>query len=180
MDICDHPELIPIHGTLLGKNPHVEPLTPLFTLSKTTLHADILGVPVEQYTDILRRIAWEEKYEDKLMWRGSNTGAYYSHDIPWRSTHRARLIEMVNADEGELEMLPPPRSLEGATIAEKRRNVSKEVVNRYYADMAFTGEPIRMSCSQRSFRPGALKSQNATSSMALVGSSTTNIDLLRA
>jgi len=60
LDLCDHPELVPLHGALSGKNPRVQPLTPIFSLSKTNLHSDILGVPTEQWVDDLPVIPWSK------------------------------------------------------------------------------------------------------------------------
>ncbi|GFZ52429.1 hypothetical protein JCM24511_10202 [Saitozyma sp. JCM 24511] len=143
MDLCEHPELVSLHGLLLGKDPQVAPLTPLFVLSKTTLHADILGVPVEQIVRNIQDVPWEEKFEERLLWRGSNTGTHFSRETTWRDTHRTRLIKLVNEHRGKVDMLGPPREMDGKVLGKGRRQVPIEVANGYYHDMAFTGEPIQ-------------------------------------
>jgi hypothetical protein len=74
MDVCDHPEYIPMHGVLAGKEPHAGALTPLFVLSKTTLHADVLGVPVEQYVDGMRHVPWRTRTRTGCSGGGATRG----------------------------------------------------------------------------------------------------------
>jgi hypothetical protein len=159
MDICNNPALVPLHGVLAGKNPVTQPLTPVFSLSKTNLHADILGVPTEQWVDIDQMgevPTWAQRGHDKLLWRGSNTGAYYDTSVNWRTSHRARLLRLADPDiemdlEGEfgaqeggsLSMLPAPRLMRGQKIGRSVENVHWGEANRHYMDLAFTGEPIR-------------------------------------
>jgi hypothetical protein len=145
MDICEHPEMVPLHGTLAGVNLQGGPLTPMFVLAKTRLHGDILGVPVEQVVDGMRHIPWEHKVQEKLIWRGRNTGSTYSKNTPWRATQRPRLVEVANAEHGELELLGPPAGMGGKTVAEDRTRIPRAMANRYYFDIAFVDEPIRTS-----------------------------------
>jgi hypothetical protein len=145
MDVCEHPEMVPLHGTLAGVNLQGGPLTPMFVLAKTRLHGDILGVPVEQVVDGIRHVPWEEKVEEKLLWRGRNTGSTYSKKTPWKATQRPRLVEVANAEYGELEILGPPAGMESKTVAEDRRRIPRAVANRHYFDIAFVDEPIRTS-----------------------------------
>ncbi|WVF68121.1 hypothetical protein IAT40_002884 [Kwoniella sp. CBS 6097] len=155
MDICSHPDLVPLHGVLAGKNPHVEPLTPIFTLSKTGLHADILGVPVEQWVDDIQEIPWDGKKYDQLLWRGSNTGIYHSTDTPWRGSHRTRLLKLTNIqveqDDGdneareEVQILPPPRGMKSRTVEKSLQSLKLTDLNNRFMDLAFTGVPIQCS-----------------------------------
>lgn len=50
----------------------IGPLVPLFTFAKTSLHADILVTPLEQYSEkyIGYDPPWELKSENRLLWRG--------------------------------------------------------------------------------------------------------------
>ncbi|WVR08430.1 hypothetical protein IAU60_005485 [Kwoniella sp. DSM 27419] len=162
MDICQHPGLIPIHGFLAGKEPHVEALTPIFTLSKTHLHSDILGVPVEQWVEDIREVPWEEKSQDRLLWRGSNTGTHHTVNTPWRESHRTRLLKMTNhlpgttypgfvSDDGEVdpgaevevETLHPPRGTKGAKVSDGVSRWPLGDMNEWFMDLAFTGVPIQ-------------------------------------
>lgn len=45
MDICNHPEVLNLHGSLGGIDPWPQgELMPIFSLSKTNFHSDILGI----------------------------------------------------------------------------------------------------------------------------------------
>jgi hypothetical protein len=141
--LCDHPEIVPLHGSLLEKDPAASELSPLFVLSKTTLHSDILGVPVEQLVRGMRDVPWEEKYEDRLLWKGSNTGTYYWKGTSWRDTQRTRLLKLTNDVQGEVEMLSPPKGMNGRPISQGMKKVPLGEANAFYHDLAFTGQPIR-------------------------------------
>lgn len=160
MEICDHPELVPLHGVLAGHDPRATDLIPLFSLSKTSIHADILGVPVEQWTDHRPNIAWRDRTEDALLWRGSSTGTDYSEAFPWRNTHRTRLVQLANTVEGRiarglLDVLP---LCKGEIPSAKKRNSTRTLrnglaqigvrrANQDWLDIKFTGNPIRESAS---------------------------------
>ena len=147
MNLCDHPELIPIHGVMAGRNPHVRPLTPIFSLSKTELHADILGVPTEFFVDDLDSPPWGERTEERLLWRGSNTGAWFDASTTWRSSHRVRLLRLANRGDTEggegLNILAAPKRMRGQTISESSENLGWGEANDHYMDMAFTRQPLR-------------------------------------
>lgn len=149
MDICSHPRQIDGHGLLAGKNPHHAALVPLFCLSKTTLHADILGVPTEQYSTNVPQVPWEEKIHDKLLWRGSNTGIHFSKETPWRDSHRVRLVRLAAEKQGKKGMLAPPKKADGRASGQSLGDgvweTEKGIINEHYADVAFTGDAIRKS-----------------------------------
>lgn len=136
-----------MHGALSGREPHVDQLIPLFSLSKTNLHSDVLGVPTEQWTEDFEILDWHHRTEERLLWRGSNTGAYYSEETMWRMSHRARLVRMASVtDEAEkLTMLPPPK--ERGSMKENTEEVSWSEANDQWMDIAFTDQPIRKFCS---------------------------------
>ncbi|WRT70499.1 uncharacterized protein IL334_007497 [Kwoniella shivajii] len=173
MDICKNPNLIPIHGYLTNKKPFVNNLTPIFTLSKTNLHSDILGVPVEQWVEDSSSSSqdpvssWENKQCDKLLWRGSNTGIVHSINTSWRNSHRTRLVSLthyhdddgsqyededVNLSQNEkdkmmIEYIPPPKGLK--IRAELEKSIQKQSLdewNKQIMDLSFTGTPIQ--CDQ--------------------------------
>jgi hypothetical protein len=85
----------------------------------------------------------EDKNQDRLLWRGSNTGIHHDKATPWRETHRLRMIKLANEQEGEVEVLSPPRALEGKTIGTARTKLPVGEANKFYTDIAFTGHPIR-------------------------------------
>jgi hypothetical protein len=146
-DLCNAPQSLALHGMLSGRRPHVqEKLLPVFSLSRTSLNTDILGVPTEQWVESMPSIPWEERTRDRLMWRGSNTGAYYSTETPWRQSHRARLVKMADHEKpskGDVAILPAPRADGAATLEEGAKKVAKVDVNRKMLDIAFAGAPLR-------------------------------------
>lgn len=147
-DLCQHPELLGLHGMLSGRNPHVQPeLLPVFSLSKTTLNTDILGVPTEQWVSEMPAIPWKQRSRNRLMWRGSNTGAYHSTETTWRDSHRARLVKMTttgeDGDHDEVWMLPAPlvggeQSLKDTAVKGIRSGVNSQML-----DIAFAGKPLQ-------------------------------------
>lgn len=143
MDICNHPEVLDLHGSLGGIDPWPQgELMPIFSLSKTNFHSDILGIvrssfescplrpqsmlissavrmffqPVEQFAEEKTgpESLWTFKTDSRLLWRGRNTGGIFSTQTPWRRSHRARLASMVDFDlEDEVRVLPNPATSNG-------------------------------------------------------------------
>jgi len=147
MDICSHPDIVPLHGVLSGKDPHVTDLYPLFSLSKTAMHADILGIPVEQFAADSLYIPFDEKPMDKLMWRGSNTGTHYSQKTAWKTTQRIRLVELATTATGSLEVLLPGKKMLESKRDRTSRSIQEEwkTLQDWGMDISFTGKPIRKS-----------------------------------
>ncbi len=161
-DLCQHPNALSLHGVTSGKNPHVQPrLSPVFSLSKTSLHTDVLGVPVEQWTDSMPNApAWRNKKDDRLMWRGSNTGTYHSQGTPWRVSHRTRLVGMAGWEaSGDVDLMGPPTEGDARSIKETMLRAPAQTLNKGTLDIAFSGVPIReysvrgRLCSFGSFAP---------------------------
>lgn len=163
MDLCQHPESVSIHGLTSGKDPWVQELVPIFALSKTKLHSDVLGIPTEQWSDLedLEPVHWEDKKRQELLWvglltspivvtdqpqRGSNTGSHFSDDTNWRESHRIRLVRMADEAVGKVTMLPSPKSPgKAGSLADAVETHPRLDVNEKYMDIGFTGAPIR-SC----------------------------------
>lgn len=146
-DLCQHPYNIPLHGVTSGKRVRVGGyVKPVFSLSKTTLHSDILAVPVEQWVEDLAVVPWAERTSDKLLWRGSNTGMHYAKDTPWRTSHRIRAINITRPDaEGFVDVLPPAsqRHDNSELLGESVAHLALADLNKKMFDVAFTGPPIR-------------------------------------
>ncbi|KAF7316645.1 SPX domain-containing protein [Mycena chlorophos] len=90
MDPCLHPSHMRTHGNYLshgdGPGPH-RLLIPQFSYSTTPLHSDIRpAMPINWVTDDFphegRRppvgLSWEERTDERLQWRGSNTGIWHA------------------------------------------------------------------------------------------------------
>ncbi|KAJ9111349.1 hypothetical protein QFC19_001117 [Naganishia cerealis] len=146
MDLCTHPYNIPLNGITGRGDKHMDDrLLPIFSLSKTSLNADILIVPTEQWTNSVPLVPWNERKHSKLLWRGSNTGTHYSKSIPWRNSQRIRFVNETRPNaEGAIEYLPPPYHLQqqdslGAAII----HADKAELNEKFFDVAFVGSPIQ-------------------------------------
>lgn len=148
-DLCYNPSSLALHGYMSAQRPHVQDqLVPIFSLSKTNLHVDILAVPTEQWVKSMPSIPWSERSQNKLLWRGSNTGSYYSKDEPWQNSHRVRMIKMADTTNPEpitVEILPAPGSFPGlgGKLGERVMQVDRSGVNTQMLDIAFAGHPIR-------------------------------------
>ena len=168
-DVCNHPNIGSQHGFFLWTGPGPELLYPLFTWAKTAMHSDILVTPLEQYyTKVGPDPAWEDKRHNKLLWRGSNTGAAYHRESRWRSSQRARLVlrellpVLYRLSRGEADQVCT--STVHQTVAQDEgvdktvhhadnRGVlravkeSQSVLNERYMDVAFSGRPAQCDVS---------------------------------
>ncbi len=144
-DLCKHPESMSLHGVTSGRSPHVQAkLSPIWSLSKTTLNTDVLGVPVEQWVDTMPAPAWKDKADNRLMWRGSNTGTYHSKDTTWRASHRARLVGMSGWEaSGDAHVLSPPTEGDSRPLKATILTANIAALNKGSLDVAFSGVPIR-------------------------------------
>ncbi|KAH7919709.1 glycosyltransferase family 90 protein [Leucogyrophana mollusca] len=147
MDPCLHPTLLHHHGQFLSHNYGPFPqttLVPRFSLCATMLHHDLRPVvPHSWVEDILPRgddPPWDQKNNERLVWRGSNTGIYHGSDTRWRTSHRDRLVYFANDDEGFTDVLPSPAS-DNITVG-KPENFRKAHINPALLDIEFAGKPV--------------------------------------
>ena len=87
MDPCVHPTLTHNVGFLSGYGKGPGPssdIYPVMAMCKTTLHSDILAVSMEAWTeDVGDDPAWDEKTNERMLWRGKTTGIYFKDGVPW-------------------------------------------------------------------------------------------------
>jgi hypothetical protein len=146
MDPCLHPQLYYIHGQFLshkqGPVPH-RFIPPQFSYCGTLLHNDIrmpnpinfIGeLPPEDNPD------WEDRVEERLVWRGSNTGIWHDENTLWRHAHRIRMMEYANNRTGTMTVLPPPLSRNDKVG--KGEKIKKAMFNPAMFDVHFTGGPL--------------------------------------
>lgn len=157
-EMCNHPEIAPIHGFLSSRDPHATDIVPIFAISKTSMHADILVPTSEAYVPWTADLPWENKTETSLLWRGSSTGLVFAANTPWRTSHRPRLVEIANAVRGsrsleKLSILPNTAFGKRRDKALKTGLVDVQVgrANREWMDVKFANVPIRES--RPSFQP---------------------------
>ena len=151
MDPCDHPDHFYHHGQFLSHEMGPWPqhvMVPEFSYCSTLLHHNIrFPVPYGWIDDIFPRTddpEWEERLDERLLWRGSNTGMFHNSKSRWRNSHRDFLVSFTNDFWGTLEVLPPNRT-KTEKIGELKE-FKKANINAALMDVAFSGKPI--ACSQ--------------------------------
>jgi hypothetical protein len=135
MDICKHHNLLADHGAFTGSNAILGRLEPFFSLSKTAAHSDVLICPMDFWVANATHVAWEDKTDDRLMWRGGTTGGDYHADTDWARQHRFRLAEIGGSEE-DVDVIDPKAS---QTLSESIKSVNPSE----WLDIGFVGEPSR-------------------------------------
>jgi hypothetical protein len=113
------------------------------------LHSDITPVvPSGWVDDILPRghdPEWDDKPDERLLWRGSNTGIWHSPDTQWRHQHRIRLLRDTNSRDGTVDVLKTQAT--NSTRVGEPEEVRRALINPAYMDMAFSGN-TPVSCQE--------------------------------
>lgn len=150
MDPCLHPRLLLQHGQFLSH--HTGPvahrkLVPQFSYCSTLLHHDIIpAMPINWIADILPRSddpEWDQKVDERLQWRGSNTGIWHDVGTRWRDAQRARLVEWATKGyEQNLTVLMSTQEGErvGSGVEMKKGRLGPAML-----DVFFAGQPL--SCA---------------------------------
>ncbi|GAA5901069.1 uncharacterized protein JCM6883_004741 [Sporobolomyces salmoneus] len=95
MNLCLNPENQLIHGFTSWVGPRPGTLYPIFSHTTTHLHSDFLVPPIDQYDHRLGSDPdWDEKRFDKVVWRGSTTGADLNIEHSRRWSQRVRLCRL--------------------------------------------------------------------------------------
>jgi len=147
MDPCLHPELFYHHGQFLshelGPVPQRE-MFPLFSFCSTTVHYNVrLPSTYGWLEDILPRSDdpdWNDKVEERLGWRGTNTGMYHGNRTRWRRSHRDFLVSVANELNGTTRVLLPTKSESEQVGAPKEMRNSR--LNPAMLDISFAGKPL--------------------------------------
>ncbi|KAG0147782.1 hypothetical protein CROQUDRAFT_42346 [Cronartium quercuum f. sp. fusiforme G11] len=140
MDVCEHPESKLLHGFTASPGADISELVPLFTFAKTTTQSDVLVTPLEQFSDTYNGDdpAWSAKKYDRLLWRGSTTGAEFMKGVEWQSSQRARLHITTHQREGHVKVLV--ESKDGSAVVEE---YDLGELNRRIMDTSFSGGPVQ-------------------------------------
>ena len=150
MDPCVHPHLFYHHGQFLSHNKGPDPqhiMVPEFSYCTAMLHHNIrIPVPYGWVPDVLPRNddpEFDEKSDERLLWRGSNTGIFHRSSTRWRTSHRDFLVQYANDVDGTVDVLMPPVR-QDEKIGTPRK-LKKKSVNSVFFDVAFTKKPIACS-----------------------------------
>lgn len=143
MDPCLHPSHLLLLGQYISHNhgPVVQRyLTPQFAACATPLHFDLLPVAPEGNENVVPK-AWDEKVDERLLWRGTNTGMYHNAKSRWRQTQRIRLVSTATNLTGSINVLPPPKLGEENYAVGEGVEWRRARVNPAIMDIAFAGNP---------------------------------------
>ena len=158
MSPCLHPTHITLNGYLSQYHyPHQNGptpssvLAPIFGICATAIHNDILTVAPEQFTEgVGADPLWSDKVDQRLLWRGRNTGVLHQSGNEWNLSQRIRLVEMGTRRGGETNVLLPRGSTasagDGGTwngAVGYGETVSTSALNAAFMDVAFVGKPIQ-------------------------------------
>lgn len=146
MDPCLHPNLFHHHGQFLShdggpKAPRLP--APQFSYCSTQLHYDIRpAVPLGWVEDMEPSVdpEWEDKVDERLLWRGSNTGIIHGPRNRWKAAHRARLVAWAQERAGTTKVLQPDKS-KYEPVGEGQQ-IRKALINPAMIDVSFTGPVI--------------------------------------
>lgn len=117
-------------------------LLPIFALSSTQIHADILVTPVGQEGQVIHGgepVEWSSK-SDKVYWRGQTTGMWHDkgRGRKWRHSHRERLHHLANDKTGASQHVLRPVNGTGLAVTETH---SLKTLGEYYMNAKLAGGP---------------------------------------
>ncbi|TFK42149.1 hypothetical protein BDQ12DRAFT_598807 [Crucibulum laeve] len=146
MDPCSHPTIFYNHAQYVAHDlgPRPQPtLAAQFAYCSTPLYHD-LQTPsfIAWVKDVEPRenlVEWEDKTDERLMWRGSNTGMNHDASTRWRYAQRIQLVRWANQMNGTEQVLM--ETGEGVRVGEGKV-LKKAIVNPAMMDIAFTGTPL--------------------------------------
>ncbi|KZS91031.1 hypothetical protein SISNIDRAFT_517630 [Sistotremastrum niveocremeum HHB9708] len=160
MSPCTHPSHAKLSGFYLSRReppPRPARLIPVFVPSKVTIHEEILTVAPDQFwMDKGRDVGWNEKGDERIVWRGGNTGVAINErnykELDWMETQRMRLIRDFSGErdgvEEDEESEDGQGGLRGSDLLVER--VRTASLNAALVDVAFTGRPVqcdRVTCA---------------------------------
>ena len=153
MDPCLHPHLFHHHGQYVAHDIAPFPLQPnlalQFAYCSTPIFHDIVPPSfiawVEDSFPRHNDLPWDEKIDERAMWRGSNTGMNFDEGTRWRWSQRPRLVNVTNQLEGSEPVLLPTSKdplKRRTTPVGAGTPVRRALLNPAMTDIAFTGYPL--------------------------------------
>ncbi|KAJ6466788.1 glycosyl transferase family 90-domain-containing protein [Mycena sanguinolenta] len=147
MNPCLHPRHFWQHGQFLsyGKGPTPErDMVPEFSDCSSSIHHNIrIPTPYGWVEDIYPRSddpPWDDKVDERVLWRGSSTGISHNSRTRWHNSHRIILMRIANDLKGMMSILSPFKS--ASEPVGEPIEVRKARVNPGIMDVAFAGDPI--------------------------------------
>ncbi|KAG2351994.1 glycosyl transferase family 90-domain-containing protein [Suillus spraguei] len=150
MNPCLNPSLFRSHGQFLAHNTGPDPkgtLIPRFSFCSTLVHHDIPAAVsygwVEDLPDSHNPL-WEERVDERLLWRGSNTGIFHGANTRWRQGHRDHMVQFVNDMEGTVDVLRSPLNDSepiGEPVAWRKAHLNPALMDIQFARKAGSCSP---------------------------------------
>lgn len=122
-------------------------IIPQFSYSSTPMHHDIVpATPINWIEDTNEHedVPWDEKEDERLMWRGTSTGIWHDVGMRWPPQQRTRLIKMANERTGTVSILPARATRDERMGEPEEWRVAR--VNPAMMDIVFAGVPN--SCAE--------------------------------
>lgn len=141
MDMCANPEWQYMHGFTSWQGPRPTPIRPLFSFSKTSMHMDLLCVPLEQFVNTPSSDPeWDDKKHAKIIWRGSMTGVWYEGPSWWRTSQRSRLHFLSQATSGKRWVRFTGKDPKTGQEYIREEEVDLPHLNEKYLDAGYVGD----------------------------------------
>lgn len=86
---------------------------------------------------------FDAKLDERLLWRGSNTGMFHASSTRWENSHRDFLVRYANDLDGTIDVLTPVGREDERVGTPKKLKKSK--INPAFFDIAFSNKPIACS-----------------------------------
>jgi hypothetical protein len=148
MDPCRHPHIFYHHAQYVAHDLGPAPqstMVPQFSYCSTPLYHDIQPPTFISWTeDVLPRendLEWQDKTDERLLWRGSNTGINHNDNTRWRHAQRMHLVSWASDLSGTSNILIP-RSDTDSGSAGNGTEVKRALINPAMMDIAFSGKPV--------------------------------------
>lgn len=148
MDPCRHPYIFYHHAQYLSHDlgPPPQPtMVAQFSYCSTPLYHDIQTPSFISWTeDVLPREndpEWGDKTDERLLWRGSNTGINHNGGTRWRHAQRIHLVSLASELSGTANVLMPGSEKNSGQVG-KGTEMKKALINPAMMDISFSGKPI--------------------------------------
>lgn len=98
-------------------------------------------------SETLPPMSWKEKTIDKVVWRGSFTGAFHGEQFDWRNSQRERMVKLANSQEDRMMdvLVQKGRKL-------GRRQYTLKVLNERFLDVEPVGGAVQVSVASDDWR----------------------------
>ncbi|KAK4702708.1 hypothetical protein P7C70_g3518, partial [Phenoliferia sp. Uapishka_3] len=143
MDFCQFPDRQNLHGFTAWPGPRPGLVFPIFSFTGTSVHADFLAPPVDQYDNpVGNDPEWDDKDFDKILWRGSTTGADLNVPHMRKWSQRPRLLSLAK-QTGTLTLPYAPNDTPGTLGPSELFSASALSLAYNYFDFKFLGQPAQ-------------------------------------